>query len=528
MSKNKNLLDTKLTKKDLKQKIRKLQKENCRLREKNIKLEQQNRSKINKQKNLEATLHSLGDGVIITDPESRILSMNSIAEELTGWQEEEASGQPVHKIFNIVNAKTREIADNPVEKVLKYGKIVGLANHTTLIAKDGSEYQIADSGFPIVDEDGNIKGVALVFRDVTEKYRIRESLQKSEEMYRTIFENTGAATIIIEEDTTISLANKKFEELTGYSKEEIENKMGWPEFIVQEDLERLQKYHKARRQNRFEAPNRYETCILDKDNKRHDIIVNIDVIPDTNKSVASFSDITKLKKAKAEIENQKKMLHRFNIKIINAQEEERKKISKELHDDMGQNLTAISINLSTMEKQISKYCGARTMSRLKESMDIVDLISDRIHQMVYKLRPSILDDLGLIRTIKWYVNRFEKRTEIPVAVYTANINGRYKPKLEIILYRIVQEALNNITKHAHADKVKISIVENTKTLNITITDNGQGFNPESLSFDSLSNGGMGIPGIRERLLEVEGQLKIDSKPGQGTKLLITIPKGMTK
>ena len=221
MPKNKSLMDTKLTKKDLKQQIQKLQSENQRLKEKNIDLEQQNRSKIDKQKNLEATLHSLGDGVIITDPESRVLSMNSIAEELTGWREEEAGGQPVSNIFNIVNAKTREITDNPVEKVLKYGKIVGLANHTTLIAKEGSEYQIADSGFPIEDEEGNIKGVALVFRDVTEKYRIRESLQKSEEMYRTIFENTGAATIIIEEDTTISLANKKFEKLTGYSKEEI-------------------------------------------------------------------------------------------------------------------------------------------------------------------------------------------------------------------------------------------------------------------------------------------------------------------
>jgi PAS domain S-box-containing protein len=528
MPKNKSLLDKELTKKDLKQKIRKLQKENRGLREKNIKLEQQNRSKINKQKNLEATLHSLGDGVIITDPESRILSMNTIAEELTGWREKEASGQPVHDIFNIVNAKTREIADNPVEKVLKYGKIVGLANHTTLIAKDGTEYQIADSGFPIEDEDGNIKGVALVFRDVTEKYRIRESLQKSEEMYRTIFENTGTATIIIEEDTTISLANKKFEKLTGYSKEEIENKMGWPEFVVEADHDRLQRYHEKRRQNRFEAPNQYETSIMDKENKLHNIIVNIDVIPNTNKSVASFSDITKLKKAKAEIEHQKKMLHRLNIKIINAQEEERKKISKELHDDMGQNLTAISINLSTMKQQVAEKCNSGTMARLEESMEIVDLISDRIHQMVYKLRPSILDDLGLIRTIKWYVNRYKKRTRIPVEVHTSNINGRYKPQLEIILYRIIQEALTNITKHAHADKVKISIVENTKALNITIKDNGQGFNPESLSFDSLSNGGMGIPGIRERLLEVEGQLQIDSEPGRGTKLLITIPKGMTK
>src|SRR6056297_861488 len=125
---------------------------------------------------LRTTLNSIGDAVISTDLDGNIVRMNPIAEDLTGWTKDEALGSPINEVFNIVNAKTREIVDNPVDKVLEYGKIVGLANHTVLISKDGKEYQIADSGAPIKDQNNNITGVVLVFRDITEKYRNRQKI----------------------------------------------------------------------------------------------------------------------------------------------------------------------------------------------------------------------------------------------------------------------------------------------------------------------------------------------------------------
>jgi len=128
------------------------------------------------------TLRSIGDGVICTDVSGRIVLMNKVAEALTGWNEEEAIGKPLSEVFYIINEKTRERCENPVEKVLQTGGVVGLANHTVLISKDGTERVLADSGAPIRGKDGKILGVVLVFRDITEKRKMEEELQKIEKL----------------------------------------------------------------------------------------------------------------------------------------------------------------------------------------------------------------------------------------------------------------------------------------------------------------------------------------------------------
>jgi PAS domain S-box-containing protein len=128
------------------------------------------------------TLDSIGDGVIATDAEGAITRINPVAEKLTGWSFAETEGRHLEDVFNIVNADTRRKVESPVEKVIQTGEIVGLAQHTMLISKDGHERQIADSGAPIRNEDGDIIGVVLVFRDVTEQYLIEEQLRQSQKM----------------------------------------------------------------------------------------------------------------------------------------------------------------------------------------------------------------------------------------------------------------------------------------------------------------------------------------------------------
>jgi len=127
---------------------------------------------------LAVTLRSIGDGVIATDADGRIVLMNDVAEDLTGWKQGEAAGRELTDVFHIINERTRARCESPVDKVLRMGTVVGLANHTALISRDGRELVIADSGAPIRDGDGNIAGVVLVFRDVTEKKRMDEELQK--------------------------------------------------------------------------------------------------------------------------------------------------------------------------------------------------------------------------------------------------------------------------------------------------------------------------------------------------------------
>ena len=133
------------------------------------------------EENLDRTLQSIGDGVISTDRQGRIVRMNPVAERLCGWQESQARGLFLNQVFRIVNAMTRETVQDPVDRVIKTGKVVGLANHTLLISKDGLEYQIADSAAPIQDNKGNITGAVLVFRDVTREYAQAERLRRSEE-----------------------------------------------------------------------------------------------------------------------------------------------------------------------------------------------------------------------------------------------------------------------------------------------------------------------------------------------------------
>ena len=140
---------------------------------------------------LNTTLRSIGDAVIATDTEGLVTLMNPVAEDLTGWNEEEAMGRPLGDVFNIVNEHTEEPAKNPVTRALREGIVVGLANHTVLIAKDATRRVIADSAAPIRDPAGNIIGVVMVFRDITERVRAQEALQKySERLEEMVEERT--------------------------------------------------------------------------------------------------------------------------------------------------------------------------------------------------------------------------------------------------------------------------------------------------------------------------------------------------
>ncbi|MCJ7602588.1 MAG: ATP-binding protein, partial [Desulfobulbaceae bacterium] len=133
---------------------------------------------VTEREKLSVTLRSIGDGVIATDINGRVVLVNKIAETLTGWRQKEAAGKPLGEVFNIINEKTRKLCTNPVEKVISSGRIIGLANHTALIARDGTERSIADSGSPIRDRESRIIGVILVFRDITEQLRMEEELLK--------------------------------------------------------------------------------------------------------------------------------------------------------------------------------------------------------------------------------------------------------------------------------------------------------------------------------------------------------------
>ena len=177
------------------------------------------------EENLRTTLDSIGDAVIATDTDGNVVRMNPVAEKLTGWTLAEALDRPLAETFNIVDARTKTPAVDPVERVLASGKIVGLANHTMLISKDGIEYQIADSGAPIRDSDGGITGVVLVFRDVTEEYALQEKIAASEEKFRGLVESSSDWIWEVNAEGVYIYASPQVERMLGYKPEEIVGKV---------------------------------------------------------------------------------------------------------------------------------------------------------------------------------------------------------------------------------------------------------------------------------------------------------------
>lgn len=167
---------------------------------------------IKSNRELQITLNSIGDAVIVTDASKRIIIMNPIAEKLTGWKFKDAEGKELSQVFEIVNSLTREKVEDPAEKVLRLGRIVGLANHTTLIAKDGTEYQIADSGSPIIDDEGKLIGVILVFRDVSLLYQKEQELKNYGFFLEAIFNSIQDGISVLNPDLTIRMTNDVMKE----------------------------------------------------------------------------------------------------------------------------------------------------------------------------------------------------------------------------------------------------------------------------------------------------------------------------
>ncbi|HEB99713.1 MAG TPA: PAS domain S-box protein, partial [Thiotrichales bacterium] len=188
-----------------------------------------------REQDLEATLNSIGDAVIATDTEGRVTRMNPVAERLTGWTLADARGRPLEEVFHIVNAETGAEVESPVAKVLREGQVVGLANHTQLISRKGDRFQIADSGAPVFGHDGSIRGVILVFRDVTGEYSLRREVEEQARRLSTMIQSALDAVIIADEEGRILEWNPSAEAIFGWSSEDIQGRY-LHETIIPPDL----------------------------------------------------------------------------------------------------------------------------------------------------------------------------------------------------------------------------------------------------------------------------------------------------
>jgi len=259
------------------------------------------------------TIRSVGDALITTNEFGEVQLLNKVAEKLTGWKQEEAKGKNLTEIFVIVNEASRKVVENPVYKVLTEHKIVGLANHTILISKDRTEYNISDSAAPIKDEDNNIRGVVLVFRDITKEYKILKDLQKSEERFARLSSLTYEG-IMIHKSGIVLDVNPAFERITGYSIDELTDKN-----II--ELLIPIKYHKLVLGNLNNAVVvSYEIEVIRKDGKIIPIEVESRKIEFENDykniRVTAFRDISRKKEREYEILKLSKAITQSPVSVV--------------------------------------------------------------------------------------------------------------------------------------------------------------------------------------------------------------------
>ena len=222
------------------------------------------------------------------------------------------------------------------------------------------------------------------------------------------------------------------------------------------------------------------------------------------------------------------MIHREKLiqlsrRLFGVQEEERSRLALELHDDLGQSLTAMKINVS---KAISKLKGSideTVMEKLTDTIDMIDSSEESIRDISLMLRPSMLDELGLMASLEWYIGQYRKRNEIRVKLKYLIPDSILNSDQQTVLYRITQEALTNISRHANANNIVISIDQDEEGIIAKIRDDGIGFDYKAVSETKAHKESAGLVGMKERIQLVNGKIYINTKPGDGTEIRITIP-----
>ncbi len=208
--------------------------------------------------------------------------------------------------------------------------------------------------------------------------------------------------------------------------------------------------------------------------------------------------------------------------IINAQEEERKRVARELHDETSQVLTSLLISLALLEESTTS---PTARERIVETRQLAHQTLRAIRSLSIDLRPSALDDLGLLPALRWYIKEYQQKFPIEVEFHTSGFKERLSSEMETVLYRIVQEALTNVARHSHATKAAITMKEENGVVDVLIQDNGTGFKAGTLE-EKPADGeehGWGLVGMYERAKLLEGDLTIDSAPGKGTTIHANLP-----
>jgi PAS domain S-box-containing protein len=499
------------------------------------------------EENLRAILNSSTASVFLIDTAGTIVALNETSARRLGKNADELVGSCLYDALPRDVSKGRRLR---IEEVIREGTPARFEDQ-----RDGRWF--GHSVYPVFDEDGTVTRLAIYARDISEHKKAEEVLQASEHRYRTLFENTIVGIVSSDADGKILAANPSVARILGYqSPDELIGKPG--EVLWFDPKDRAGRVEEAKLLGHTDPQ---EVILKKKDGTPVYALASATI--DKGQSgeflgmTKTFTNVTDRKKAeealreahnelerrveertaelskaitqlrqqikqrqRAEDELQKSQ-EEYRLlagKLLAVQEAERRRLARELHDDFTQRLAVLAIEAGKLEHQLhdSATQVPETLRDMKQEM--VKLSGD-VHAISRQLHPSILEDLGLVDAILSECTGFREREGIVLDLVSTDIPAGIPKDVALCIYRVTQEGLKNVAKHAKATKVVVSLIGKDNSIRLSIQDNGVGFAPAR----AKKKGGLGLASMKERVHLIRGSITVKSKPGQGTEINVRAP-----
>jgi PAS domain S-box-containing protein len=465
-----------------------------------------------------ALVNSVQDyAIFMLNPDGRVANWNTGAARIKGYQPDEIIGQHFSRFYSD-DDRSRGVPERGLAAALSAGRYEA---EGWRVRKDGTRFWANVVITPVYNEQGNLMGFAKVTRDLTERRQAEEHIRESE---RRLAEAQHMARLgSWHWDVAANIVSLSDEMYRIYGLKPRSEQVSYETFmdyVHPDDRERVQ--GSISRTLQDHQPFTLDHRIVLADGAERMLQAHVAAEVDNNRRLIAITgtgqDITERKEIEDELEQSRERLRQLAAHLEVAREEERARMAREIHDELGGMLTGLKMDVVQM-RRAGQGLEPRTLGKLEDFTVAIDQAVQTVRRIASDLRPAVLDDFGLVAAMEWQLGEFERRSGINCDWQSDIKTIEVNKDVATAVFRIFQESLTNVARHALATQVAVSIVTADGHITLQIRDNGRGITREQLQGSSS----LGLPGMRERVALLGGHLVIDGSPGQGTNVLVRIP-----